>query len=58
MTELNDDEHSQINYKQNESLEISIQDLTIRVNFIDNKSRAKNIPINNVEEKSTEMLHS
>ena len=54
MTELNDDEHSQINYIQNESLEISIQDLTIRVNFIDNKSRAKNIPINNVEEKSTE----
>ena len=25
-----------------------------RVNLIDNKSRSKNIPINNVEEKSTE----
>ena len=54
MTELIDDNHSQINFKQYESLEISIQNLRNRVYLIDNKSRAKNILINNVEEKSTE----
>ena len=31
-----------------------IQNLRNRVNLIDNKSKAKNIMINNVEEKSTE----
>ena len=54
MSELIDDNHSQINSKQCESLEISIQDLRNRVNLIDNKSRAKNILIKNIEEKSTE----
>ena len=54
MTQLIDDNHSQINSKQYESLEISIRNLTNRVNFIDNKSRAKSILINNVEGKSTE----
>ena len=53
VTELIDDNHTQNNSKQYESLEISIQNLRNRVNLIDNKSRAKNIMINNVE-KSTE----
>ena len=53
-TELFDDNHTQNNSKQCESLEISIQNLRNRGNLIDNKSRAKNILINNVEEKSTE----
>ena len=54
MTELINDNHTQNNSKQCESLEISIKNLRNRVNLIDNKSRAKNILINNVEEKSTE----
>ena len=54
MTELINDNHTQNNSKQCESLEISIQNLRNRVNLIDNKSRAKNILINNVEGKSTE----
>ena len=54
VTELINDNHTQNNSKQCESLEISIQNLRNRVNLIDNKSRAKNILINNVEEKSTE----
>ena len=54
MTQLIDDNHSQSNSKQYESLEISIRNLTNRVNLIDNKSRAKSILINNVEGKSTE----
>ena len=53
MTELINDNHTQNNSKQYESLEISIQNLRNLVNLIDNKSRAKNILINNVEEKST-----
>ena len=54
MTELINDNHTQNNSKQCGSLEISIQNLKNRVNLIDNKSKAKNILINNVEEKSTE----
>ena len=54
VTALIDDDHTQNNSKQCESLEISIQNLRNRVNLIDNKSRAKNIMINNVEKKSTE----
>ena len=54
VTELINDNHTQNNSKQCESLEISIQNLRNRLNLIDNKSRAKNILINNVEEKSTE----
>ena len=54
MIELIDDNHSQNNLKQCESLEISIQNLRNIVNLIDNKSRAKNIMINNFEEKSNE----
>ena len=54
LTELIDDNHSQIHSKQCESLEISIQNLRNRVNLIDNKHSVKNILINNVEEKSTE----
>ena len=53
MTELIDDNHTQNNSKQCESLEIYIQNPRNRVNLINNKSRAKNILINNVEEKST-----
>ena len=56
MTELIDDHHSQINSKQYESLEISIPNMRKRVNLIDNKSRAKNILINNIEEKSTKYV--
>ena len=54
MTKLIHDNHPQINFKQYESLE----NLRNRVNLIDNKSRAKNIFINNVEEKSLKMLYS
>ena len=54
VTELINDNHTQNNSKQCESLEISIQNLRNRVNLIDSKSRAKNILINNVKEKSTE----
>ena len=54
MTEFINDNHTQNNSKQWESHEISIQNLRNRVNLVDNKSRAKNILINNVEEKSTE----
>ena len=54
VTELIDDNHTQNNSKQCESLEISIHNLRNRENLIDNKSGAKNILINNVEEKSTE----
>ena len=54
MTELIYDNHTQNNSKQCESLEIFIQNLRNQVNLIDNKSKAKNIMINNVEEKSTE----
>ena len=54
MTELINDNHTQNNSKQCEFDKISIQNLRNRVNLIDNKSRAKNILINNVEEKSTE----
>ena len=54
VTELINDNHTQNNSKQRESLEISIQNLRNRVNLIDNKSRARNIMINNVKEKSTE----
>ena len=54
VTELIDDNHTENNSKQYESLEISIQNLRNRINLIDNKSRAKNIMIHNVEEKSTE----
>ena len=54
VTELINDEHTQNNSKLCESLEISIHNLRNQVNLIDNKSRAKNIPINNIEEKSTE----
>ena len=39
--------------KQCEPFEISIQNLRNRVNLIDNKSKSKNILINNVEQKST-----
>ena len=53
-TELIVYNHSQINSKQYVSLEIFIQNLRNRVNLIDNKSKAKNILINNVEGKSTE----
>ena len=42
VTELINDNHTQNNSKQRESLEISIQNLRNRVNLIDNKSRAKN----------------
>ena len=49
VTELIDDNHTQNNSKQCESLEISIQNLRNRVNLIDYKSRDKNIMINNVE---------
>ena len=54
MTELINDNDTQNNSKQCESLEISIQNMRNRVNLIDNKYRAKNILLNNVEEKSTE----
>ena len=54
VTELINDNHTQNYSKQCESLEISIQNLRNRVNLIDNKSRAENNPINNVEVKSTE----
>ena len=54
VTQLINDNHTQNNSKQCEFLEISIQNLKNRVNFIDNKSRANNVLINNVVEKSTE----
>ena len=54
VTELINNNHIQNNSKQCESLEISIEYLRNWVNLIDNKSRAKNILINNVEDKSTE----
>ena len=51
VTVLVNDNNSQINSKQYESLEFCIQNLRNRVNLIDNKSRAKNTLINNVQEK-------
>ena len=54
VTELINDNHTQNNSKQCEFLEISIQNLKTKVNFIDNKSRANNVLINNVVEKPTE----
>ena len=54
VTELIDDNHTQNHSKQRESIEIFIQNLRNKVNLINSKSRAKNIIINNVEEKSTE----
>ena len=54
VTELINYTHTQYNCDQCQSLEISIQNLRNRANLNDNKPRAKNILINNVEEKSSE----
>ena len=54
VTLILNDTHTQNNSKQRECLEIFVQNLRNRVDLIDNKSRAKNILINNVEENSTE----
>ena len=54
LTKQIDDKHSKTCSKQYEGLEICFQNLRNRLNLIDNKSRAKNVLINNVEEKSTE----
>ena len=57
MTELIDDNHTENNSKQRESLEIQIQNLRNRVNLIDNKSRAKNISLIMLETNQPKILY-